>query len=696
MFLKSSFLLLLFVAFLWSEEDTIHFLSKEVFLTEENSVAKKDATLIIGNRYMRAERIVYSQDEKALELFGDVTLVENGMYYFLGNYAKIDMDGNEFYIEDMFLYHKPRHIWLYANEANASGEKYFLKDTFLSSCRSENPDWGFYINEGYFYKKEQLFELYNTVLYASDIPILYFPYINFSINRERKSGLLVPRFGVSGTDGVFISQPIYYVPNNYSDWEFAPQTRTLRGNGFYATYRYTHSKYSKGAVTFGYFKERDKYLEEYEMAHKEHYGLEVMYKNTNLSDEYRSGLYLNLRYLNDIDYLYLKPVYEDGETETTNLIESRVNYYMSKGQHSFGFYNNYTIDTSKNSNGETLQTLPHLQYHKSINSVSPFILYSMDYNFKNLYRTTGTIATQHEGTIPIVFHASFFNEYLRVRLTENFYGSYINFDKTQQYRNEENFYLRHYHQLEIFSDLSRKYDETFHSTNFGLNIVVPDFEYKSGFYSPEENDEEVSCEVGQPCEFQTEDRIEGILEAKFTQYIHFNKSGAELLYHKMTQPINFVDGKFHEFGEFENEVRWQITKKLSLYNSIIYSHSRDLFEQVSSTLELVGDRFTFDISHFYKNELLEERMQFVSNNLAVKVGEKSEVFGHYSYDIEKDSTRSWGGGYSMKKRCWNYKVSYRQEYHPILTTTGTATIRDDMVYFLIELYPLGGFEYEFK
>jgi LPS-assembly protein len=694
--LKNSFLLFLSTIFLWGDNDTIYFLSKEINMKRERTIAKKDATIVFKNKYMRAENIVHNSDEKTVELFGNVTLIENGLYYFIGNYARLDLDDDkDFYIDDMFLYHKPRHIWLYADEANSSKDTFFLKDTFLSSCRSENPDWGFYINEGYFHKQEELFELYNTVLYASDIPVFYIPYINFSIKRERKTGLLVPTFGVSKTDGFFFSQPIYYVPNNYSDWEISPQTRTLRGGGLYATYRFTHSHESSGEVTFGYFKEKDSYLEQYKLAHDEHYGIEILYRNNSIHRKHEDGLYLNLRYLNDIDYLNLKPIYKEGESETTNLIESRINYYISMGKHSFGIYNRYTIDTSKNNNDDTLQTLPHLQYHKEIESLTNNILYSFDYNFKNFYRESGTIATQNEMTIPIIFHTSFFNEYLRFRVTENFYGSYINFDRTEQFQNKENFYLRHYHQFEVFSDLSKKYKDFFHSTNFGFNFIFADLEYKSGFYSPEEN-ENRNCETGQPCEFQTEDKIDGKLETKFTQYLHFNKSGDEVLYHKMIQPLNVEEGEVTTLGDFENELRWQVTKGLSFYNSIIFSHENKYLKQSSTTIELESDRFSFDISHFYKNEIDEENLEFASSNIAVKVGAKGEIFSHYSYDIEDESVRSWGGGYSMEKRCWNYKLGYRQEYHPILTKNGTETLRDDMIYFLIELYPLGGFEYKLR
>ena len=65
-------------------------------------------------------------------------------------------------------------------------------------------------------------------------------------------------------------------------------------------------------------------------------------------------------------------------------------------------------------------------------------------------------------------------------------------------------------------------------------------------------------------------------------------------------------------------------------------------------------------------------MNFVSTGLTFKVNDKYSIFGHYAYNILDDSTRSWSLGYDMKKRCWNYKVYYKEEYRPVLTNIGVT------------------------
>jgi LPS-assembly protein len=692
--IKILFLLFSTTSFLFGEIDNrLYFLSGEVGVDGNNVVAYKNATALFEEKYMSAETIIYNQENRDIEFFGDVSLIEKGLYFFVGDYAKVSIDGNAS-IKNMFLYHKPRHIWIYADESNATNDKFSLKHTFLSSCRSENPDWGFYIEEGYYDKKKQFFELYNVLLYATDIPILYIPYLNFSTNRERKSGLLVPEVGVYSREGFYYSQPIYIVPNEWSDWEITPQIRTSRGEGIYLDYRFVDSPYSKGYITTGIFHESKSYYSEYNLANREHYGLEIYYKSENAFAKLDDSFLLDIKYLNDIDYLYLKQ-YKSSGIDITNLIESKLNYFLEKNNHSFGIYNRYVIDTSKSSNGDTLQTLPHLQYHYGISPFWNQFLYSFDYNYKNIWRERGVTATQHEITIPVTLYGSFFNDYLRFKVTENFYSSYIDFSHTDEYQDNQNFYLRHYHQIEVFTDLGKKYKNgSFHSIDFGANLILPDIEKKSGFYTPVIQDSE-TCEVGNACEFQREDKIDSTLELKFSQYFH-DKNGKEVFFHNFLQPIVVEDGKIISLDVLENEFKYNFSEELSLYNGFDYSFHDGEFKKLSSTLQYGWDSYKFDISHYLKREDGEEDLESISTELSLKLNDKYSLFGHYSYDLMDESTRSWGFGYNMKKRCWNYKLHYKEEYHPYLANDGTTTLKDSMLYFLIELYPLGGFDYEFK
>ena len=117
--------------------------------------------------------------------------------------------------------------------------------------------------------------------------------------------------------------------------------------------------------------------------------------------------------------------------------------------------------------------------------------------------------------------------------------------------------------------------------------------------------------------------------------------------------------------------------------------------RLSSTLKYDNpEGYLFDVSYYLKRDIEEEKLESLISQTSFKVNNRYSIFGHYSYDITDKAIRGWGVGYEMKKRCWNYKLEYKQEYTPISQTDGTESKRDSMLYFLIELFPLGGFDYK--
>ncbi|MGL5303561.1 MAG: LPS assembly protein LptD [Aeromonas sp.] len=63
-------------------------------------------------------------------------------------------------------------------------------------------------------QKEVFGEAWNASLWLYDVPVFYFPYINFPIKDQRKTGLLYPSYQQSTSNGMELSQPFY--------WNIAP------------------------------------------------------------------------------------------------------------------------------------------------------------------------------------------------------------------------------------------------------------------------------------------------------------------------------------------------------------------------------------------------------------------------------------------------------------------------------------------
>jgi LPS-assembly protein len=174
-----------------------------------------------------------------------------------------------------------------------------------------------------------------------DIPILYFPYIGFSTNTERKSGLLYPSLGISSRDGFIYRQPIYIAVDPQWDIELDPQIRSLRGKGLFSTLRFVDTPNSYGTFTTGYFSNKSSYVNQYNIKNSSHYGYQFSYNSTELfSDNQknsRDGVYLDVTYLKDPDYLNLQ---KESVVELlySSQIQSRINYYFDTPEYYTGVY----------------------------------------------------------------------------------------------------------------------------------------------------------------------------------------------------------------------------------------------------------------------------------------------------------------------------------------------------------------------
>lgn len=103
-----------------------------------------------------------------------------------------------------------------------------LTNATYSTCPANNNSWKLWANKVDLDKNTGRGTAENSVLYLHSVPVLYFPYINFPIDKRRKSGFLYPSIGF--TDGYFdTSLPYYFnLAPNY-DLTVTPRYMSNRG-----------------------------------------------------------------------------------------------------------------------------------------------------------------------------------------------------------------------------------------------------------------------------------------------------------------------------------------------------------------------------------------------------------------------------------------------------------------------------------
>jgi LPS-assembly protein len=120
-----------------------------------------------------------------------------------------------------------------------------ISNSELTTCELPDPSWKFGADKlkvnvlGYATGR-------NIVFYIKDVPVLYLPWIAFPVVREKKSGILFPRFGYSNTRGMQLGIPVYWVISPSQDLLFDLDLLSKRGAGTGLDYRYIRTRGSEG------------------------------------------------------------------------------------------------------------------------------------------------------------------------------------------------------------------------------------------------------------------------------------------------------------------------------------------------------------------------------------------------------------------------------------------------------------------
>lgn len=133
----------------------------------------------------------------------------------------------------------------HASEIQFLGEDRFrISDAYFTTCKPENNDWYLEARQLDLDYTREVGTARQGYIYFKSTPILWLPYLDFSLNNERKSGFLPPHIGTSGRSGAEVATPYYLnlAPNR--DATLTPRYMTKRGLQLGAEVRYLEPTYS--------------------------------------------------------------------------------------------------------------------------------------------------------------------------------------------------------------------------------------------------------------------------------------------------------------------------------------------------------------------------------------------------------------------------------------------------------------------
>jgi len=195
--------------------------------------------------------------------------------------------------------------------------QYRLTNATYSTCGPSegNPDWYAEVGEMKLDYDRERGDASDAKVVFKGVPILYSPWLSFSLNNQRKSGLLAPSFGSTSKSGVEFTQPVYWNIAPNMDATISPRVMAKRGTQWNTEFRYLDYNYT-GQMRFEYLPDdriENKRRSGYSIFHTQNFG-------------YGFTGNLNLNGVSDDTYLADMSTRLAVTSQTNLLREGRLNY----------------------------------------------------------------------------------------------------------------------------------------------------------------------------------------------------------------------------------------------------------------------------------------------------------------------------------------------------------------------------------
>lgn len=200
-----------------------------------------------------------------------------------------------------------------------------LTNGTYSTCAPGRTDWYAKANDLKLDYDREVAEGKEGTVYFMDTPILYSPWLSFSLNNQRKSGFLLPSMGTSSDNGFEYTQPYYWNIAPNMDATISPRLMTKRGVQFSNEFRYLDTlaggKY-EGKATLEYLPgDRLK-------GGDNRYGISLVHKQEATINGF--GGKVNYNKVSDDDY-YTDLSSSVGSTSQTQLLQQAMLTYNGGG-----------------------------------------------------------------------------------------------------------------------------------------------------------------------------------------------------------------------------------------------------------------------------------------------------------------------------------------------------------------------------
>ena len=647
--------------------------------TEHTTILEGNVSANILNYKIKSNKSIYNTKKNTFTLEDKVSL-ENENMFITSRDAVINTKQNTINANKVLITDKETKLWIKSRDASICNQIYSLNDAKLSSCNEDNPAWNINFTKGSYDANDKNFYLNNVVLRLYSVPILYSPYLVLP-NKVRQSGLLAPDFSISSKEFSYM-QTMYINIDNSQDLEIKPHIRTRKGYGVNSIYRLAMDKNSFINAKASYFKYNQGFKDELEIDNDSVYGYEIDYNMNIENDGYKKQkLLLGLKSFNDINYEVFKTLKTSKSSYSINAV-SKAGYIATNKDFYFDIY----LKNFKNMNKkESDQILPQINIHKNIDNLFfNRLYYLVDFKSTHYTRVNKISLFSNEIEVPIIYNTDLLYDYLNFEISDNFYSSYKYYYIEDS--SDSATYNRNHYEIKLSSDLVKQYNNFFHNTKMWIKYVS--LEHEDGFSAFPTLD---NSDSNNPKFVYNSKQLNDKLELNIDNYFYNNSN--KLILHKLKSIANLSSEE--KEVDVLNDISFWATDKINIKNQINYSLKDEIIDKVLSFIEYDYNQDILKLNHIYDIQDNKE-----SNYL--RIDSKKKITDEYSLLMDIDFNQRdyhinrWGIGIEKDTECFAYNVKLSKNASSLLSKTHIKSFKETVLYFKINLKPLGGFEQKYE
>ena len=242
------------------EAEIINIEADETFRDESKQITilQGDTKIVRGTETIRSELTNVLQLEDRARLSGNVKYENEGLEV-ESPYAEYNTKNSRTdFIAPVYKYSSLDISGKARYGVRLKNKKMFLKNSTYTTCDLINPDWNLISKTTELDFEKGIGKGRNVFVTVKGVPVFFTPYMQFSLDEQRKSGFLVPDFSGSWTKGPDVITPFYWNIAENMDMLIKPGYIQKRGSKIESTYRYLNKNFD-GSIYFSYLDDDSEY-----------------------------------------------------------------------------------------------------------------------------------------------------------------------------------------------------------------------------------------------------------------------------------------------------------------------------------------------------------------------------------------------------------------------------------------------------